>query len=384
VTQTPSQTNSSTAAIPPRLHDATRRPRLARRLKQTAATLAVGATLALTACGSDDAPGGTQSTAPAATATQDGTVVGAGAANTAEVVAAAEAFLAALSDDQRDTASYGFDDAAKTNGWSNFPTGFVARAGLSLAEMDADQQAAALAVMDAALSEQGSTRLADIRTADAFLAQDGGDNFSADEYYIAFYGEPSETGEFTLQFGGHHLAYNLTYAGDDVSLSPTLTATEPIEFTHEGQQYAPLADAQTATFAAIGSLTDDQLAAAELDDNYDDLLLGPQNDGPFPEPEGVLVSELSQAGQDAVTDMLRAYVGDIDEDAAEALVAEYAADFDQTYLSWAGATGIDDGETYIRLDGPAAWIEFSNQPIRDADGVHIHSIFRDQTADYGG
>lgn len=96
------------------------------------------------------------------------------------------------------------------------------------------------------------------------------------------------------------------------------------------------------------------------------------------------MSELSQEGQDAVTAVLRAYVGDIDEEAAEALVAKYVAEFDQTYISWAGATGIDDGETYIRIDGPAAWVEFSNQPIRDADGVHIHSIFRDQTADYGG
>jgi Protein of unknown function (DUF3500) len=381
VTHTPSANDSSS----PHHRDATRPPRRARPRRLITATIAVGAVLALTACGDEGGgPGGTQSTAAAATATQDGTVVGAGAANTAEVVAAAEAFLATLSDDQRETATYDFEDAAKTNGWSNFPTSVAERAGLALGDMDADQQAAALAVMEAALSEQGYTRLQDIRTADAYLAEDGGDNFSADEYYIAFYGEPSGTGEFTLQFGGHHLAYNLTYAGDDVSLSPTLTAIEPIEFTYEGEDYAPLADAQTATFAAIGSLSDDQLAAAELGDNYDDLLLGPQNDGSFPEPEGVLVSELSQEGQDAVTAMLRAWVGDIDEEAAEALVAQYAAEYDQTYIGWAGATGIDDGESYIRIDGPSAWIEFSNQPIRDADGVHIHSIFRDQTADYGG
>lgn len=106
--------------------------------------------------------------------------MGAGAANTAEVVAAAQAFLATLSDDQRDTASYDFEDAAKTNGWSNFPTGFVERAGLSMADMDADQQAALLALMEAALSDQGYTRLEAIRTADAYLAQDGGDNFGAD------------------------------------------------------------------------------------------------------------------------------------------------------------------------------------------------------------
>jgi hypothetical protein len=37
----------------------------------------------------------------------------------------------------------------------------------------------------------------------------------------------------------------------------------------------------------------------------------------------------------------------------------------------------------VRLDGPSAWVEFSNQPGASTDGIHQHTIFRDETADYG-
>lgn len=64
-------------------------------------------------------------------------------------------------------------------------------------------------------------------------------------------------------------------------------------------------------------------------------------------------------------------------------VEKYVSEYDETYLGWSEATSLEDGETYIRLEGPSAWIEFSNQPVRDGSGVHHHTIFRDQTADYG-
>jgi hypothetical protein len=40
-----------------------------------------------------------------------------------------------------------------------------------------------------------------------------GPAFGEDEYYLAFVGTPSSTEPWMLQFGGHHLAINLTMAG---------------------------------------------------------------------------------------------------------------------------------------------------------------------------
>ncbi|KOX10276.1 DUF3500 domain-containing protein [Nocardiopsis sp. NRRL B-16309] len=357
---------------------------------RTMAALALSVGLVATGC----ATSGDSDSAASSGGIPESTT-GAGSANTAEVVEAANAFLDLLSDDQRASVVYDYDDEAKTTGWSNFPTSFVERSGVALADFDDEQKAAVLAVMEAALSEHGYQELEEIRVADAVLGaeqEESGDTdgpggpatFDPDAYYIAFYGEPSESAQFMVQFGGHHAAYNITYAGDDVSLSPTLTAIEPMEFEYEGTSYAPLEDSRSTTMAVIDSLSEEELAAAEIGESYDDLLLGPENDGPFPDPEGVLVSDLTQEQQDLVTEMLRTWVTDLDEEAAEALMDKYVAEYDETYVGWSDATALDDPETYVRLDGPSAWVEFSNQPDReDEENIHQHTIFRDETADYG-
>ncbi|MFE6824842.1 DUF3500 domain-containing protein [Streptomyces sp. NPDC057690] len=353
---------------------------------------------------------------------------GAGGANTAEVVKAANAFLATLSDEQKDAVLYDFDDEAKKTGWSNFPTPVVERNGLKLGDLTDAQDAAAMKVMEAALSKQGYEELVEIRKADDYLASlsdgedtggsasasptasptatrtppsgaptdgatggpggpgggGGGANFGAEWYYLSFFGQPSKSGEFTVQYGGHHAAYNITYAGNNVTMSPTLTAVEPEEFILDDKAYAPLADKRAATIGAVQSLTADELAAAEIDGSFDDLYLGPGNDGPFPtEPEGVVVSSLTKKQQAKVTAMLRTWVDDLDEKAAARLLAKYVAEYDETYIGWSGGTTIDNDQTYVRLDGPSAWIEFSNQPGASTDEIHQHTIFRDETSDYG-
>lgn len=349
------------------------------------------------------------------------TRTGAGGANTAQVVAAANAFLATLSDEQKDTVLYDFDDAVKKTGWSNFPTPVVERNGLKLGDLTDEQEAAALKVMEAALSEKGYEELVEIRKADDYLASQpdsggtgggtggtptavpsgtptgtpsggpgggggggGGANFGSEWYYISFFGTPSKTGEFTVQYGGHHAAYNITYAGNSVTMSPTLTAVEPMEFNWEDLYYAPLEDKRTSTIGAVQSLTTDELAAAEIDGSFDDLYLGPGNDGPFPEqPEGVLVGSLTKKQQAKVTAMLKAWVDDLDEKAGARLLAKYVSEYDETYIGWSGGTTLDNDQTYVRLDGPSAWIEFSNQPGASTDEIHQHTIFRDETSDYG-
>ncbi|WP_051415562.1 DUF3500 domain-containing protein [Nocardiopsis sp. CNT312] len=323
-----------------------------------------------------------------------------GNANTAEVVAAADAFLDTLAEEQRSEVLHEFRDGAKRTGWSYVPFDYLRRNGLALADMDGEQKEAALTVMRAALSEQGFRQLQGIRAADGRLAsieeareRDGaspeaeGPEYGADLYAIAFFGDPDETSEFMIQFGGHHLAYNLTYGGGDVSMSPTLTAVEPVEFEWEGRSYAPLADSQEATLDAVAALTAEQRTAAEIgsenEDGFDHLALGPGDSGPYPAPKGIVVAELTEEQQDLVTAMMRTWVDDMDTESAERLVAKYVSEYDRTYLGWNGATDADDVKTYVRLQGPSVWIEYANRPDRVLDGVHPHTVFRDRTSDYG-
>jgi len=397
-------------------------------LVRHALAVAVCVSLGVTGCTALNSASSTSALAAKAPIPASAARHGSGGANTAQVVAAANAFLATLSDEQKDTVLYDFDDAAKKTGWSNFPTPVVERNGLKLGDLTDEQQAAALKVMEAALSKKGYEELVEIRKADDYLAAlpddgggtgtptgtatagptgtataaptasptaspsgsgrppggGGGANFGSEWYYISFFGLPSKTGEFTVQYGGHHAAYNITYAGKNVTISPTLTAVEPMQFNWEDMFYAPLEDKRTSTIGAIQSLTADELTAAEIDGSFDDLYLGPGHDGPFPEqPEGVLVSSLTKKQQAKVTAMLKAWVDDLDEKAAARLLAKYVSEYDETYIGWSGGTTLDNDQTYVRLDGPSAWVEFSNQPGASTDGIHQHTIFRDETADYG-
>ena len=72
-----------------------------------------------------------------------------------KVVKSADAFLTTLSDEQRARVVYNFDDSTQRARWSNFPTGFVPRGGMSLKQMNANQKAAALSLMKTVLSARG-------------------------------------------------------------------------------------------------------------------------------------------------------------------------------------------------------------------------------------
>src|SRR5271166_6707976 len=95
-----------------------------------------------------------------------------GQTKTAEIVSAADKFLATLSTEQRQRVLYAFDDAKQRARWSNFPTGFVPRGGISLKQMSPVQRDAAMKLLATVLSPMGLDKVNEIREAD--------DDFKAD------------------------------------------------------------------------------------------------------------------------------------------------------------------------------------------------------------
>src|SRR5580692_2995272 len=85
---------------------------------------------------------------------------------TARIVSAADTFLATLNDKQRQSVLYSFDDEQQRARWSNFPTGFVPRGGISLKDMTPPQRAAAMALVAAALSPRGFEKVQQIMQGD--------------------------------------------------------------------------------------------------------------------------------------------------------------------------------------------------------------------------
>jgi hypothetical protein len=366
----------------------------------------LSAALVVSGCGSDDSTttssttsaSGSSSTqaAPGGGGMQTVTAVnlntnGAspGGANTADVVKATNAFLATLDATTKDKVEYDFSNNQARQTWSNFPSTAVPREGIVLSDLTADQQKAAAAVLAAALSPTGAQEDANIQKSDDELNRLGGqgaDGFgSLKDYYIAVYGTPSATQPFMIQFGGHHLARNLTYNGDKVSQTPQFVGTEPTSFTADGATLEPLKAESTAMFGMLAGLTDDQKTAAKITSGtFDDLVMGPGKDtGVFPAAEGLLVSKLTAAEKKLVTTAIQTYVGDLNDAAAAKLMAKYESELGKTYIGWANNTGPTDENSYIRIDGPSVWIEFINTRSQSTPNIHFHSVYRDKTNDYG-
>src|SRR5882672_1800250 len=141
---------------------------------------------------------------------------------TSRIVSAANTFLSTLDQKQRQTMLFAFDDEKQRARWSNLPTSFVSRGGLNLKEMTSPQRSAALALLSSALSKRGFEKVQQIMEADEVLKRNERNNpmFGEDLYYISILGTPSLKDPWILQFGGHHLAINLTIAGERGVLTP--------------------------------------------------------------------------------------------------------------------------------------------------------------------
>jgi len=362
------------------------------------------------------------------------------------VVSAANAFLNTLDADQQAEVLLELTEANAT-AWSNLPCQGTCRPGIELGTLTDTQLAAAMKVLKLATGTgkgSGYDQITQIIKADDVLAaaessssssasaapaddasstastdpsasESASESASADPsssatdaptgtppsggtgggafgygsglYYLAFLGTPSADGTWQLHFGGHHLAVNLTYKDGRVAgASPFFLGVEPTTWTDDdGTTYTPLEAQRSGLLALTGSLSTEQLAEAKLSASYTDVLLGPGEDGQFPETkEGIKVSELSPQQKKLVLKAIHPWVANVDDATAQQLMKTYERELNETYVSYSGGTALDTQGDYVRIDGPGVWIEFVCQNGIVFQGkIHYHTVYRDHTRDYG-
>lgn len=361
-------------------------------ISRTAPALLLVTALGLAGCSTADSSTTTSTASPTASSTD--------AASGSDVVALAEAFAATLDDDQLTALNqdYSFDNAAN---WSNLPNALLgggpgggsssSRVGLQTDSLSDEQWTALedlLAAVTGTTENEGFDEIMQHLAADDYLLDNGGgDDYGRGQYFIAFLGTPSDSGTWELQFGGHHLAVANTYIdGELAGATPSFRGIEPIDTVEvDGESVQPEQQERAAFAALLASLDSDQLAAAELSTSYSDILLGPGEDWAFPTTsEGVMGSELTDEQKELLLAAIDTYVGDLDATSAEAILAEYEGELDDTYIAYSGDAAMEATGDYIRIDGPSVWIEFSMQNGIVLSGAHPHAVWRDRTTDYGG
>ncbi len=349
-------------------------------------------------------------------------------ATTARIVTAAEAFLSALDSGQRKRVLYSFNDNEQRAKWSNLPTPFVPRGGISFKQMTAPQREAASKLLEIVLSPMGLEKVTEIREADDDFKANGskrgpggrggrppgpppggqngpppqfggpngpggpggrpafagGDLFGSDLYYISFLGTPSPTNPWMLQFGGHHLALNITFAGSKGVLTPTLTGAQPASFQIDGETIRPLGRESDKALALLQALNQKQRQQAVLNYTVPDLVLGPGQDGKKIAPEGLQVSEMNARQQAMLLDLVAEWAGILNESSSASRMAQIKAELNESWFAWSGPTTGQAGSNitaYYRIQGPHLVIEYA--PQHDEPTNHIHTIYRDPTNDYG-
>ncbi|MCB0171883.1 MAG: DUF3500 domain-containing protein [Anaerolineae bacterium] len=384
--------------------------------------------------GAEAAPTSTTEETPTegATASITGETAATGTAQdaTPNIVAAANAFLATLSDTEWESVLFDWSDTDQKQRWSNLPEGGFERDGLMWENLSETQRNAWLALMQATLSTEGYNRvIAEWQVDDALTGSGGGGagnggppvdgnggpppggnggpptdgnggppmdgnggppsggggglQYGTQYYWVAIIGTPSETDPWQWQWGGHHVTVNATIVGPNISLTPSFIGVQPAIYTDaNGNTVRPLGDIEDEAFALVNALDSTQQATVILGNTSIDLVLGPGQDGKTIASEGLPASEMTSDQQDAFLQLISHYTGLANDEDAAVRMAEIEAELDDTYLAWYGST--TQGEAaYFRVTGPSIVIEYASQQMGGDPSDHIHGIYRDPTNDYG-
>ncbi|KAB8169827.1 DUF3500 domain-containing protein [Streptomyces sp. 3MP-14] len=369
-----------------------------KRLLSAAACVLVSGPL-LTGCATGTDTTTASASTSSATATSTGSADSADATTTSETISsvstAAEAFLATLSDEQREAVLYDYDDETKTTSWSNFPVTFVDRAGLNLNDLTDEQRDAAMEVLEALLSEEGYETVTGIVGGDEYLLENSSTTeTSLGQYYIAFFGDPTGESAYEVQFGGHHLGINATLdaASDAITFAPTHLGVQPAVYTdEEGNKVQPFDGIYTDAFAFFDSLTEEQQATLT---SGDVSMCAPGDTCDFATGSGLTGADLTDEQKRLLLELIANWAGMADEETTADALAEIEATLDDTVVAWSGETSYDmsTGEGIsFSVSGPNVYVAFQAQQGSagaDVDGVstsgwgHVHTIYRDPTNDY--
>jgi hypothetical protein len=312
--------------------------------------------------------------------------------STEPVRKAADAFLAALTPEQRAKTSFPVDDP-EWRKWMN--QHFYVRQGVSFGEMSAPQRDAAFALLDAALSADGLKLTRDVMRLNETLAEmkSNFEEYGEGRYWMTVMGKPSAKEPWGFQLDGHHLVINYFVLGDQVVMTPSFWGSEPVVArTGKYKGTAILQKEQDLGLALVNALPEGQRkkAVIEVSKTGNNNVGEAFKDNVVLAFAGVRGKELSAPHREQLLGLIAQYVNNTEEGHAKVKMDEVRRHLDDTYFAWVGGTK-PDSVFYYRVHSPVILIEFDHQkPIAlgDRSGPpgreHVHVLVRTPNGnDYG-
>lgn len=320
-----------------------------------------------------------------------------------EIVAAADAVVALLSDEQKKATLYHLD-APEWRTWSN-PEFLLSNKGIRLDEISPELRAATLKVLEASLSPEGYDKAVTAMRINGFLGElvESPKVMNEFSYNFALFGTPSTTAPWGFSFYGHHLCLNAFFYKTQMVLSPWFTGAEPNLIDagpYKGSRI--LTVEETVGLELMQGLAPDVQAKAQLYKqmrdpamphgrwNHDDQRhqCGAYRDNRVVPYEGVLVSELPAASQALVTKSVDAFLSYLPDSVRAKRLRQVQAWYHETYFCWIGGFG-DADPFYYRIQSPVLIVEFDHHSgvfLNNAEPAkfHIHTLLRTPNGgDYG-
>lgn len=312
------------------------------------------------------------------------------------MTAAATKFLASLTPEQRQQASYAFDSSERMR-WHFVPTETYPRKGLTIKEMNASQRKLAQDLLRAGLSQRGyltATSIMDLET--VLGALEAAQRAAAaqpprgtplvrdpERYFFSVFGNPSAKDPWGWRVEGHHVSLHFSVVnGTLVASTPTFFGSNPAEVREGPKKGLRILGAEEdAARVLLGALDASQREKAIVEKTAPGDMLTMANVDIKPlAPLGLTADAMTPGQRDLLLKLIDVYVGFMAPDvAADRLARLRKAGVEKIGFAWAGET--EKGKKhYYRVQGPTFLVEYDNT---QNDGNHIHSVWRDFDGDFG-
>ena len=321
-----------------------------------------------------------------------------------EMTEAATVFLATLTPEQRQKATYPFDSEERFN-WHFVPR---ERKGLPLKQMTPEQRTAAMAMLNTTLSKQGYEKATSIMDMENVLRvidnRPPNDTYRDPENYsFTVFGEPSAKDPWSWRIEGHHLSLQfLSLTGRVIAQTPTFFGSNPgiLKFD-SGMADKRMSDPRVANlpqkgrqifkqeteraFALLKTLNADQRKQAVIAAvAYPEMVTSNKRKAALETMDGLKVADMTAQQRKLFMELLQGYLTNYRITLAKQQLDKLEkAGLDNLRFAWAGDLTPELGEGkgwYYRIHGPTILIEFDNS---QTNANHIHTVVRDLTNDWG-
>ncbi|MEO5740217.1 MAG: DUF3500 domain-containing protein [Vicinamibacterales bacterium] len=309
----------------------------------------------------------------------------------ANMANAASMFLSSLTPEQKQVASYAFDNTAERERFGFVPTEMHPRVGLTIEKMTPAQREAAHNLLKSGLSQKGymtTTAIMELETVLNAIENPPGSNPPKLErnplkYFVWVFGPPSAKGTWGWKVEGHHVSLNFTIVnGSMVSSAPHFFGSNPAEVMDGPKKgLRVLGYEEDPGRELLMSLSEAQRAKAVFNTTAPNDIVTRNESTVTPlSPSGIVATELQLKQRETLMRIVDAFTSVMAPDiAADRMAALKKAGLDNIGFAWAGE--FERGKKhYYRVQGPTFLIEFDNT---QGNGNHVHSVWRDFNGDFG-